>query len=69
MKQHLDVLVVEDILDEFEIYSRLLSSIPDHSYNCTQADNGSRAVDLLEQRHFDCILLDFFLPDMDGLTC
>ncbi len=37
-------------------------------YKVTQAENGKIALELLQQQHFDAILMDIHMPVMDGLT-
>ena len=33
----------------------------------TLANNGQEALDMLAEQHFDCVLMDMQMPDMDGL--
>src|ERR1700733_8185371 len=66
--KHLEILVVADFPGDFRIYSRLLRGIPNFNYVCTRAENGGHALASLGNRHFDCILLDYSLPDIDGVT-
>ena len=62
MKQ---ILVVEDNKDYQELLENYLSNA---GYNVTAADNGLDAVDIMEGREFDLIILDVMLPKIDGFT-
>ena len=35
-------------------------------YNVTCAGGGQEAIDILEKSRFDCVVLDYFMPDKDG---
>src|SRR3954451_1868220 len=58
------VLVVDD--DEFtcDAIRRLLTRM---GYSTACASSGTEALDLLEQVHPDVIVLDWMMPEMDGL--
>ena len=68
MKKHLDILIVGDLPNDFRIHSGLLRGIPDFNCECTRAEDADHALASLGNRHFDCILLDLSLPDIDGMT-
>jgi len=57
------VLIVED---EKAISNLIRLSLSKEGYACTCVFDGLNAVDLLEQQHFDLILLDVMLPHIDG---
>jgi CheY-like chemotaxis protein/anti-sigma regulatory factor (Ser/Thr protein kinase) len=57
------ILVVEDNAVNQKIVVRLLEQL---GYRCTLADNGRLAVDLVQARAFDAILMDLQMPVMDG---
>ena len=59
------LLVVEDNKDYQELLENYLSNA---GYNVTAADNGLDAVDILEDKEFDLIILDVMLPKIDGFT-
>jgi DNA-binding response OmpR family regulator len=57
------ILIVEDQKDINDIiYKYLISS----EYEATQAFNGVDALDLLEHKHFDLIILDVMMPGING---
>lgn len=61
------ILIVEDSIEDQEIFKSYLCASEDCDYNFWTANTGRVAVDLCENRVFDCILLDYHLPDMDGI--
>ncbi|MEM7235271.1 MAG: sigma-54 dependent transcriptional regulator, partial [Planctomycetota bacterium] len=58
------VLVVDD---EKLIRWSLRECLTDAGYEVSEAEDGGSALRLLEQRSFDLLLLDFRLPDLDGI--
>ncbi|MCR4640973.1 MAG: response regulator transcription factor [Lachnospiraceae bacterium] len=62
MKQ---ILVVEDNKDYQELLENYLSNA---GFTVTAAGNGLDAVDILEDKEFDLIILDVMLPKIDGFT-
>jgi DNA-binding response OmpR family regulator len=62
---HLRVLIVEDnetIAEQIHDYLSENGCVVDY------AENGRRAVALVEGSRFDVVILDLMLPDMDGIT-
>ncbi|MEN1759365.1 chemotaxis-specific protein-glutamate methyltransferase CheB [Anoxynatronum sibiricum] len=62
----LKVLVVDDTI----IYRKILSQAVEDTGLCQvskTAPNGAIALDWLKQRSFDVVLLDVFMPEIDGL--
>jgi CheY-like chemotaxis protein len=58
------ILVVEDNPLITEI---LQDSLETEGYEIHIATNGREALAQLQEKQFDCMLLDMFLPEMDGL--
>ena len=58
-----ELLVVEDNPDGQKAIIHLLSN---ETINITVIGTGSEALALLQERHFDCMILDLGLPDMSG---
>jgi two-component system, NtrC family, nitrogen regulation response regulator NtrX len=58
------ILIVDD---ESSIRQSLKGVLEDEGYQVTLADSGESCLDLLRRRGFDLILLDVWLPGMDGL--
>jgi signal transduction histidine kinase/CheY-like chemotaxis protein len=61
------VLVIDDNPDDREVYRFHLSRDPQHPYQILEAETGQEGLALCRQQVPDIILLDFQLPDMDGL--
>jgi len=67
IKQQLSILIVDDEeVDRMNI-RRELKKIPSRS-RVVEATNGTEALAALENNNFDCILLDYDLPDFNGLN-
>ncbi len=64
--QHRIVLVVDDSLEDREIYRRYLGQDNKYSYTILEAETGEEGLELSTQNP-DAILLDFMLPDFNGL--
>jgi DNA-binding response OmpR family regulator len=59
------VLLVEDEPDAQLLYRRMLASSP-HGYRVLRANNGAQALEILQRRPVDAIILDLVMPEMDG---
>lgn len=61
---HLKVLVVDDNSTALEIYSSVMKSF---HFNVDTADSGASALSQIAQQDYDLVLLDWMMPNMDGL--
>lgn len=59
------ILVVDDDEDNRDLLCLRLAR---EGYSTTPADGGSQALEFVEKRTFDLILLDITMPDLDGLS-
>src|SRR6266481_3333416 len=59
-----NILIVDD---ESGIRDSLRGVLEDDGYKTAQAENGESCLDLLEKQAFDVVLLDVWLPGIDGL--
>jgi two-component system, NtrC family, nitrogen regulation response regulator NtrX len=59
-----NVLIVDD---ETSIRQSLRGVLEDEGYKVTEAESGEACLDLLKKRAFDVVLLDIWLPGIDGL--
>jgi response regulator RpfG family c-di-GMP phosphodiesterase/serine/threonine protein kinase len=57
------VLIVDDESPGRIVARAILEPL---GYLCAEADDGSKALDLVQQESYDLVLLDLGLPDMDG---
>jgi PAS domain S-box-containing protein len=65
--QQLRILVVDDNRIDREIYKRCFKEIAPPSFEFTEAESAAAAIKLAKTVRPDCILLDYCLPDMNGL--
>ncbi len=65
MKKNFHILIVDDEIDLRESLRELLER---EGYEISEADNGATALELINRSHFDLILSDIMMPEMDGLT-
>src|SRR5579859_7583275 len=59
-----NILIVDD---ESAIRESLRGVLEDEGYRVTDAASGEACLDQLQQKSFDVVLLDIWLPGMDGL--
>ncbi len=59
------ILILDDEHDILEIYQEILARLPSQPEIHT-ADNGARAIALLESEPFNLLLVDLRMPTMDG---
>ncbi len=58
------ILIVDD---EPSILQSLLGALTDEGFDVSTTDSGEKALDVLREKNFDLLLLDIWLPGMDGL--
>lgn len=61
------ILIIEDCYEDRELYKRLLHQDTAHEYTIFEAETGHQGCELTFSEQPHCILLDYRLPDMDGL--
>jgi twitching motility two-component system response regulator PilH len=57
------ILVVDD---SAFMRKRVHQALDREGYNLVEADSGVAALNQIEKRQFDCILMDLVMPEMDG---
>lgn len=67
LRQQYHILIIEDSPEDRAFLRRRLLSDPEHSYSITEAESGEQGLSLCQINLPDGILLDFQLPDIDGL--
>lgn len=58
-----DLLIIDDSPEDRQIYARYLG----HRYHIREAELGQQGLAMIRDRPPDCVLLDYRLPDVDGL--
>src|SRR5262249_60468359 len=61
------ILIVDDALEDITIYKRHLTRGQSRRYKIWEATTGAKALAICRRRKPDCVLLDFRLPDLNGL--
>jgi signal transduction histidine kinase len=61
------VLIIDDNIDDREVYRRMLSRVRGARYVVFEAENGDEGLALNAQNRPDCVLLDYSLPGRDGV--
>ena len=65
MSEKISILLVEDNeVDRKKVRRSLNAS--GLNFELTEAKDGASALEACEKRHFDCVFLDYRLPDSDG---
>lgn len=67
-KTSLQILIVDDNPEDRDLYKRLLLSLNGkYEYRFLEAELGEDGLAVCRAEYPDCILLDYYLPDLDGL--
>ena len=66
-KRPVRILLVEDDAVDRIACRRALHQHPDYEFELYEADTGRQGLQMAHDHEFDCILLDYHLPDMTGL--
>lgn len=61
------ILIVDDSPEDREHYRRSLAREEEHGYDFVEAESGADGLALFGNTPPDCVLLDYNLPDMNGL--
>ncbi len=67
MSSALAILIVDDSPEDRAVYRRLLSQDRERQYTFLETSSGEEGLRLGRERRPDCLLLDYRLPDTDGL--
>src|SRR5262245_39079339 len=61
------ILIVDDAPEDIAIYKRHLTRGSARRYKILEAMTGAKALAICQRHRPDCVLLDFRLPDLNGL--
>ncbi|WP_414623976.1 PAS domain S-box protein [Calothrix sp. CCY 0018] len=67
MQNQRTILIIDDCLEDRHTYRRYLQKDEKYNYTFLEKQNGEEALEACKQVQPDVILLDYMLPDMDGL--
>lgn len=66
-KQHRTILIVDDFAPDREVYRRYLQADLEYDYTVVEAQSAKDGLLICGLQPIDGILLDFFLPDLNGI--
>jgi len=66
-KPQIQILIVEDDLVDRMACRRALAQDPDYEFVLSEAETGREGLQFAHKQKPDCVLLDYHLPDMNGL--
>ncbi|MGE0826803.1 MAG: ATP-binding protein [Candidatus Binatia bacterium] len=66
-RKPIKLLLIDDNPDDRRVYQRYLRNIPDCSYSLWEEETGQKGVAAARTLQADCILVDYYLPDCDGI--
>lgn len=67
IKPQIRILIVEDDLVDRMACRRALAQDPNYEFVLSEADTGREGLQIAHAQKPDCVLLDYHLPDLDGL--
>ena len=62
------LLVIDDSKRDTLLLERILQQANDASFTITHSDSARAGLQELASQNYDLVLLDYYLPDMDGLA-
>ncbi|WP_107671304.1 diguanylate cyclase [Cyanothece sp. BG0011] len=65
--QPFTVLIIDDNQEDRFVFKRYLSNQNEQNYHVLEASSGKEGLEILKTVHVDGVLLDFRLPDVDGI--
>lgn len=66
-RQPLNILLIDDSLSDQELYKRYLLNDDSREFEVSFASKPEDGIGLALKHHFDCVLLDYRMPRMNGL--
>ena len=66
-KELINILIIDDCSEDRETYRRLLKQNPDYHFNVMECETGEEGLELCQREKIDALVLDYMLPDIDGI--
>ncbi len=63
----LKVLIIDDSPEDREMFSRYLKQHSEQEFQIIETESGVEGLEICKQEHPDCLLIDYLIPDLDGL--
>ncbi len=63
----LTILIIDDCAEDREIYIRYLGQQTQREFRIIESESGEEGLELCKQEQPDCALIDYQIPDLDGL--
>jgi signal transduction histidine kinase len=67
MQVPLKLLLIDDDETDREMYKRFLNAFPENSFSILEFETGKTGLEYCKRQKPDCVLLDYRLPDLNGL--
>lgn len=67
IKELINILIIDDCSEDRETYKRLLDQNPDYNFNVVECETGEEGLGICLQGEIDALILDYMLPDIDGI--
>ncbi|MEX0830943.1 MAG: ATP-binding protein [Nitrospirales bacterium] len=61
------ILIVDDCSEDHDVLMRYFEQMTQQQFRLIQTDSGEEGLELTQSEQPDCILLDYQMPDLDGL--
>ena len=67
LKEKINVLIIDDCLEDRFVYKNFLQKNKETIFSIQECETGEEGLEMCGTSKPDCVLLDYTLPDMDGL--
>ncbi|MDH5428469.1 MAG: ATP-binding protein [Nitrospirota bacterium] len=65
--EKIKVLIIDDSPEDREMFIRFLHQHPEQEFHIIESESGIEGLELCKQEQPHCVLIDYQLPDLDGL--
>ncbi|WP_085902511.1 response regulator [Kiloniella majae] len=67
MAEAIQILIIDDSVDDQELYKRALKKVKDTVYDVTEVTDGEKSIAIINRNSPDCVLLDYSMPGKNGI--